>query len=65
MNIETNYNDSWIKRANTSKHSLFIKVFSSKILLERVKGTWMFDEEILLLIKEEKHREAIYKYVDA
>jgi hypothetical protein len=33
-------------------------------LLDKIKGSWMFEEEILLLIKEERHKEAIQKYVD-
>jgi len=34
------------------------------MLLEKITGSWMFDEEILLLIKENRHREALQKYVD-
>mmetsp|Transcript_5153 Transcript_5153/g.3843 ORF Transcript_5153/g.3843 Transcript_5153/m.3843 type:complete len:125 (+) Transcript_5153:941-1315(+) len=33
--------------------------YNSATLLEKIKGTWMFDEEILLLIKEDRHKEAI------
>ena len=34
------------------------------MLLDKIKGSWMFDEEILLLIKEDRHKEAIQRYVD-
>lgn len=33
-------------------------------MLDKIKGSWMFDEEILLLIKEDRHKEAIQRYVD-
>ena len=33
-------------------------------MLEKISGSWMFEEEILLLLKENRHREAIKKYVD-
>jgi len=38
--------------------------YNSTMLLEKITGSWMFDEEILLLIKENRHREALQKYVD-
>ena len=38
--------------------------FSSTVLLEKISNSWMFEEEILLLIKENRHKEAIKKYVD-
>jgi hypothetical protein len=33
-------------------------------LLNDITGTWMIEEEILLLIKEGRHTEAIKRYVD-
>jgi len=38
--------------------------YNSSMLLDKIKGSWMFDEEILLLIKEDRHKEAIQRYVD-
>jgi hypothetical protein len=34
------------------------------MLLEKITGSWMLEEEILLLIKEDRHKEAIQRYVD-
>jgi hypothetical protein len=33
--------------------------YNSTQLLDKIKGSWMFEEEILLLIKEDRHKEAI------
>lgn len=32
--------------------------------MEKIKDTWMLEEQILLLTKENKHKEAIQRYVD-
>jgi hypothetical protein len=41
-----------------------MRYISSTVLLDKISNSWMFEEEILLLIKENRHREAIQKYVD-
>jgi hypothetical protein len=37
---------------------------SASSLLTKIAGSWMLEEEILLLIKEDRHKEAIKRYVD-
>lgn len=66
ITTEKSFKNSSIPRPNTSKYRLVIKIweYSSTTLLEKISNSWMFDEEILLLIKENRHREAIQKYVD-
>jgi len=32
--------------------------------MDKIKNSWMFEELILLLLKEKKYDEAIKKYVD-
>lgn len=53
-----------MRRVNTSKIHYTHTFSSSTLLLDKIRGSWMFDEEILLLIKEERHKEAITRYVD-
>lgn len=54
----------WTANLNTSNSYGIFKNFSSSALLEKIKGSWLFDEEILLLIKQNLHEEALKKYVD-
>ena len=37
--------------------------FEPSIVLQRIKGTWLFEQEILLLIKENKNKEALESFV--
>ncbi len=38
--------------------------YSASVILEKIKDSWLIEEQILLLIKENKHKEAIQRYVD-
>ena len=64
MLTEINCKTSLIQRPNISKIIPMLITFSSTVLLEKISNSWMFEEEILLLIKENRHKEAIKKYVD-
>lgn len=38
--------------------------YNAAYLMDKIKASWMFEELILLLLKEKKYDEAIKKYVD-
>jgi len=44
---------------------MLINASSSTIILDKIKGSWMLDEEIELLMRENMHLEAIQRFVDA
>ena len=39
--------------------------FRASVVLDKIKETWMLDEQIILLTREKKHKLVLEKYINS